>query len=110
NLANIRAWNPEQVLINILDPNREVAPNFIAYTVVTTEGRVIYGLLADDGATSLTLKRPDGIAETVLRSDIDEIAGSGQALMSEGLEKSISQQNMADLITFLLTPETGESK
>src|SRR5690606_25954948 len=25
NLANIRAWSPEQILINTLDPNREVS-------------------------------------------------------------------------------------
>lgn len=108
NLATVRAWNPEQVLINILDPNREVAPNFIAYNVVTTEGRVINGLIADDGVTSLTLTRPDGKAETLLRSDIEEISGSGLSLMPEGLENNISHQNMADLITFLLAAKKGE--
>ena len=41
NLANIRAWNPEQVLINILDPNREVVPNFLAYTVETKSGKTL---------------------------------------------------------------------
>ncbi|MDZ4287959.1 MAG: PVC-type heme-binding CxxCH protein, partial [Prosthecobacter sp.] len=48
NLANIRAWNSEQVLINILDPNREVVPSFIAYAVETKDGRTIYGLIAEE--------------------------------------------------------------
>src|SRR6185295_1605753 len=37
NLATIRQWNPGQVLSNILDPNREVAPNFVSYTVETRD-------------------------------------------------------------------------
>src|SRR5213592_4066266 len=36
NLATIRQWTPEQMLINILDPNREVAPNFVGYIIETS--------------------------------------------------------------------------
>ncbi|HWB00719.1 MAG TPA: PVC-type heme-binding CxxCH protein, partial [Pirellulales bacterium] len=110
NLATIRAWNPEQVLINILDPNREVAPNFLSYTVVTTDGRVIIGIVVEDGVTGFTLKRADGTTETVLRRDIDEIAGSGISLMPEGVENTVSPENMADLIAFLLAPPPAASR
>jgi putative heme-binding domain-containing protein len=107
NLANIRTWNPEQVLINILDPNREVVPNFLAYTVETKDGKAIYGLIAEEGTASLTLKRPDGVSETVLRRDISKITGSGLSLMPDGLEAAIPPQGMADLIAFLLAPVTS---
>jgi hypothetical protein len=46
NLATIRAWSPEQILINILDPNREVTPNFIGYTVETRDGKTYFGEIA----------------------------------------------------------------
>jgi putative heme-binding domain-containing protein len=104
NLATIRQWNPEQVLINTLDPNREVAPNFIGYTVETKDGRTIYGIIAEESAASLTLKRADGLTDTVLRRDIAQLSGSGLSLMPEGLESAISVEQMADLIAFLLTP------
>ena len=104
NLANIRAWNPEQVLINILDPNREVVPAFIAYTVETRDGKSIYGMIAEESTASLTLKRPDGVAETILRRDISRITGSGISLMPDGLEAVVPPQGMADLIAFLLAP------
>lgn len=104
NLANIRAWNPEQVLINILDPNREVVPNFLAYTIETTDGRSIYGLIAEESTASLTLKRPDGVTETVLRSNVAKLEGTGVSLMPDGLEAAISPEQMADLIAFLLDP------
>ncbi len=101
NLANVRAWSPEQILINTLDPNREVASNFLAYTVETRDGRSAFGMIAEESAASLTLKRPDGVAETILRRDIASITGSGLSLMPEGLEATIPPKSMADLIAFL---------
>jgi putative membrane-bound dehydrogenase-like protein len=104
NLATIRQWSPEQALINILDPNREVAPNFVGYTIETKDGRTIDGIIAGESAGSLTLKRAEGVTETVLRRDIAQISGSGLSLMPEGLETGISVEQMADLIAFLLLP------
>jgi putative membrane-bound dehydrogenase-like protein len=104
NLATILQWSPEQVLINILDPNREVAPNFVGYTLETKDGRTLDGLIADESASSLTLKRAEGVTETVLRRDITGISGSGLSLMPEGLEAAISVEQMADLIAFLFLP------
>jgi len=102
NLATIRQWNPEQALINILDPNREVAPNFLGYTIETKEGRTLDGIIASENAASVTLKRADGITDTTLRRDIAHISGSGLSLMPEGLESAITVEQMADLLSFLL--------
>ena len=104
NLATIRQWNPDQVLSNILDPNREVAPNFVGYTVETKDGRTLDGIIAAESAASLTLKRAEGVTETVLRRDITAISGSGLSLMPEGVETAVSVEQMADLIAFLLPP------
>jgi putative heme-binding domain-containing protein len=101
NLATIRQWNPDQILINILDPNREVASNFLAYTVEARDGRTVDGIIAEESAASLTLKRADGASETVLRRDVLQISGSGLSLMPEGLENSVTVEQMADLIAFL---------
>src|SRR5678816_245409 len=81
NLATIRQWNPEQVLINMLGPNREVAPDFLAYTIETKDGRTMDGIIAEESAASLTLKRAEGLTETALRRDIDQISGSDLSLM-----------------------------
>jgi putative heme-binding domain-containing protein len=102
NLATIRQWNPEQVLINILDPNREVAPNFVSYSVETTDGGVLDGIIAEESAGSLTLKRADGLTDTIFRRDIARLSGSGLSLMPEGLAGAITVEQMADLIAFLL--------
>lgn len=109
NLATVRAWHPEQLLTNILDPSREVAPAYIGYTLETSEGRVLFGLIVDDGPVSVALKRPDGTTETILRRDIDSLSGSAASVMPEGLEANIPPESMADLIAFLRTPAKTES-
>jgi putative heme-binding domain-containing protein len=102
NLATIRQWNPGQVLINILDPNREVAPSFVGYLVETRDGRTLDGMIAEESAASLTLKRAGGVQEIVLRRDIAQLSGLKASLMPEGIEAAISVEQMADLIAFLL--------
>jgi len=100
-LSGIAGRAPEALLIDILDPNREVAPDFATLAAATRNGRVTSGLLVEESATTVKLRRAEGLEETLLRSEIDELRSTGQSLMPEGLEQTISLQEMADLIAFL---------
>jgi putative heme-binding domain-containing protein len=100
-LGTIKAWTAEQLVTNILDPNREVSPNFSLYLVETNDGRTLSGLIASETAGNLTLKRADGGTDTVLRSEIKSLTSPGISLMPEGLEAAITPQQMADLIAYL---------
>ncbi|HEX4130940.1 MAG TPA: PVC-type heme-binding CxxCH protein [Pirellulales bacterium] len=102
NLATILHRSPEQLLMNILDPNREVAPNFVQYSAVLDDGRVATGIIAGETPTSITLKRAENVQETILRKDIEQLASTGTSLMPEGIEKKIDPRTMADLLAFLL--------
>ena len=101
NLAAMRNRGPEAILLNVLDPNREVNPKYLSYSLLTADGRTLAGMIEEETATSVTLRRADNAKHTVLRIDIDELRSSGISLMPEGLEKQINQQQMADLIQFL---------
>jgi putative heme-binding domain-containing protein len=103
-LGTIKAWTAEQLVTNILDPNREVSPNFALYLVETNDGRTLSGLITSETAGNLTLKRADGGTDTVLRSEIKTLTSPGISLMPEGLEAAITPQQMADLIAFLKAP------
>jgi len=103
NLATIQSRGAEAILVNMLDPSREVNPQFVNYTLVTDDGRTITGMIAAETATSVTLKRAENATDTVLRIDIDELRGTGQSLMPEGVEKQLNKQEMADLIAYLLS-------
>lgn len=101
NLLTVRHRSPDELLTQILDPNREVAPNFVEYVVTRSDGRVATGVVAVESATSITLVRGEGKRETILRADVEAITGTGRSLMPEGLEKRISRQEMADLLAYL---------
>ncbi len=103
NLATLKNRGAETVLMNILDPNREVNPQFINYTITMTDGRTTSGLIAAETAGKIVLKRAEGITETIARREIDEIKSTGASIMPEGQEKQIDPQAMADLIAYLMS-------
>ncbi len=102
NLAQVRHRSPAEVMTHVLDPNREVAPNFVQYIVTIDDGRVATGIIVDETATSLTLRRGENAQETILRQNIEQISSTGTSLMPEGVEKKITVAEMSDLLAYLL--------
>lgn len=101
-LSTVAHLTAEEVLVSILDPNREVSPNYLDYLVTREDGRVTSGMIAAESAVSLTLRRSGGVEETVLRRDLDAVQSTGRSLMPEGLEKRLTPQEVADLLALLL--------
>jgi putative membrane-bound dehydrogenase-like protein len=103
-LETVQHRSPQEILIHVLDPNREVSPQFLDYTVRLRDGRVLTGLIAAETDQSLVLRRAQNLQDSFLREDIEEIASSGKSLMPEGVEQKITPQEMADLIRYLRLP------
>jgi putative heme-binding domain-containing protein len=101
-LAAIRNRGVDAIIAAVLDPNREVNPQYLTYTLRTTDGRTLTGIIAGESATTVTLRRAEGVTDMVLRADIDELRGNGVSLMPEGLEKELTQQQLADITGYLL--------
>ena len=80
---------PEDLVLHILDPNREVLPQYLNYTVATVDGRVLTGQIAAESPAAITLKRAEGVTDVVPRDQIEELASTGQSLMPEGLEQEV---------------------
>jgi putative membrane-bound dehydrogenase-like protein len=100
-LQAIRQRGNEAVLLNILDPNREVKPQFLTYVVATTSGQTITGMITDETPTNLTIRQPDGTPVVIARIDIEEITSTGRSYMPEGLEQQLDPQAMADVMAYL---------
>ncbi len=100
-LETVKHRTPDELLVHILDPNREVSPNYIEYTIIDAEGRILTGIIVAETPASITLRRADGVEDTVLRTQIDDIGSAGRSLMPEGLEKTVTPLAMADLIALI---------
>jgi len=102
NLTTIRNRTPPEILLHILDPNREVPPNYISYSILMDDGRSLAGLVVDEGVSSLTIRTSAGALETVARADVEQISSTGLSLMPTGLEERIDTTEMSHLLAYLL--------
>ncbi len=59
-LTGMAAHPKGELLVHILDPSRSVEGNFLQYTVSTTDGRIVNGLLASETKTSIDLLDAEG--------------------------------------------------
>jgi putative heme-binding domain-containing protein len=91
----------EQLLSNVFDCNLVIGPGYQATTVATTDGRVVSGLLSEDGKDRVVLKIQGGKIETIPRSQIDTMTTSAISLMPDEVEKQLAPQEIADLFAFL---------
>jgi putative membrane-bound dehydrogenase-like protein len=91
----------EQLLSNVFDPSLVIGAAYQARTIVTTEGRVVTGLLVEESDQRVVLKAQGGKQEIVPRGEIDEMKTSELSLMPEDLEKTLKSNEIADLFAFI---------
>ncbi len=101
NLTGMAVHPKHELLMNILDPSRSVESNFRTYSVRTTDGVVLTGMLASESKTSIEIVNAQAKKEVILRDDIEELIASQKSLMPEGFEGQMSRIEMRDLLEFL---------
>jgi putative heme-binding domain-containing protein len=100
-LVTVKTAGRERLLLSIIDPNKEVAPQYLAFNLETRDGESFSGLIVSDTAAGVTLRQAFGREEVIARARIKSMRSPGQSLMPEGLETGLSVQQMADLLAFI---------
>jgi putative membrane-bound dehydrogenase-like protein len=100
-LVTVKNSGKEKMLVNILDPNREVRPDYMSYVVETKDDESYIGLVANETATTVTIRQAYGKENIINRSNIKKMQSQGQSLMPEGLEAGLKPQDLADLIEYI---------
>ena len=100
-LFGVRNQPKASLLLHILVPDHEITEGFAAFSVVTTEGRVLSGLVTGSTPEQVTLRLPQGVEQTLPRASLQEFSAAGVSLMPTGLERDLTQTQMADLLSFL---------
>jgi putative heme-binding domain-containing protein len=108
-LFGIRNQPKEAILLHVLVPEYEIVPGYASYLVETRDGRTLSGLIASETAASLTIRGAQGLEETVLRGNTVAISASTLSLMPQELEKTMSRQELADLIAYLKGEDSGSA-
>jgi putative heme-binding domain-containing protein len=100
-LSGVAVHTKEHLLIDILDPSRNVEGNFRVYRVETKDGQSFNGLLASETKTTVELIDAEAKKHILQRSDIEELQVSNKSLMPEGFEKTLKADDLANLLEFL---------
>ncbi len=93
----------ERIIASILQPSREIAPHYQAWTLVTTDGLVRQGLRLPEGGDDGTepYSDPEGSVFELRSEDIELRSPSDASIMPEGLADRLSVEDLRDLVAFL---------
>ncbi len=88
-----------ELLVHILDPNREVDPSFWAYNITTKKGETYVGVITSENAAAITLATQGGVKE-IAKSQIVKRENTRRSLMPEGFE-AFGAEGLRDLLAYI---------
>jgi putative heme-binding domain-containing protein len=102
-IASRRA--PEFIMESIVQPSKEIAPEYEAVAVATKDGRVITGLRVNETNFSIQLHEENGRFHSLLKRDLEELKVLKKSLMPENLAELLTVRELHDLFAYLMTLE-----
>lgn len=101
--TSLGSMPPALMLVNILDPNKEVAPQYLGYQIETISGDFFEGLMVADGSSDkiLRIKLPGSIINDLYRDEVTNVLPTGKSLMPENFSEILSPSEMNDLISYI---------
>lgn len=99
-----RTMNRAKLMESILEPSREISPHFTNWMFTLKDGRVLTGLIINEGqGGKLELGQANGDVTLIPLDQIEERAPSNVSLMPAKLNELLSATDFADLLTYLET-------
>jgi uncharacterized protein len=104
-LTGMGAHGPAELIIHVLDPNREVEPNYYAYSVETKDGETYDGIITRENKSSLTLRNAAGDMEIKLEN-VKGRRNTGLSLMPNGFE-ALGGDTLRDILAYVCAGEAN---
>ncbi len=106
-------FNPRDLLESIIDPNKEISDQYQAIVVSKNDGETVMGRVANLNDDSLMIATdmtdPNAFAN-VKRSDVRTIEPSKISPMPEGLLNTLKEDEILDLLAFLLSAGNRDAR
>ncbi|MFM7591027.1 MAG: dehydrogenase, partial [Isosphaeraceae bacterium] len=91
----------KDLLESIVYPSLSFVRSYEPVTVALSDGRVVSGILQNETPETITLVVNATESRVIARAEIDDISPSTVSVMPAGLDKQLTTQELADLITYL---------
>lgn len=98
----------EALYESILYPNAGISHNYETYLLETKNGNVVTGILVSQTAGEVVLKGADAIVRPFKRVEIETLAKSNVSLMPADLNKTMTLQELSDVVEYMLTLRGGK--
>ncbi|QEF98376.1 Arylsulfatase precursor [Stieleria maiorica] len=92
---------------SIVFPSASIVRQYESQTILTERGQVYSGVITRETAESIQLQPQSGDPIDIPRESIEEIAPSTVSIMPQGIETTLSEQELADLVAWLKLLETA---
>jgi putative heme-binding domain-containing protein len=100
--------NLDYILLNSVDPSFDVPDSYKTVQILTTDGRVVSGVLAEEDVIRVVLKTAEQPRVVIAKDDIETRKVSPKSMMPDGQLDQLKQQEVIDLIKYLRTTEQVE--
>jgi uncharacterized repeat protein (TIGR03806 family) len=90
-----------QLLQHILEPSKFMEPEYVPFLLETTDGRILAGLVESQTDEAVVLKDAQNKRHRVPRENIELLVRQRRSLMPDLLLRDMTQQDVADLLSFL---------
>jgi putative heme-binding domain-containing protein len=107
-LDGVGARGLDRLLEDVIDPNRNVDPNFRYSNITFKDGDTISGLVRGEAGANLILIDITGKENPIPKSEIQSSEVSKLSLMPTGFGEIIPPNDFNDLITFLLSKSAAK--
>lgn len=98
-LTGMGTHSAAELLVHIVDPNREVDPSFWQWNITTRKGETLAGVITSENAASITLRNQGGDVE-VRKDEIVTRENTHRSLMPEGLD-GLGAEVLRDIISYM---------
>jgi len=96
-------YGRDELLRSILNPSAAIGYNYRTSILGLVDGRVLSGLVVEDTPERVVLKTADGRRVAARADEIEGRKTAEVSLMPEGLAETFSDQELADLLSYLGT-------
>ncbi len=96
---------PEFIMESILEPSKDIAPEYETVAIATKEGRVIVGIRINETNFNIQLREENGRFHSFLKRDLDGVKLQKKSLMPENFGEQITVKELHDLFAYLMSLE-----
>ena len=93
----------ENLFESILYPSRAIADQHVSWIVATADGQTVTGLLVKETETALTIRDANGKDTVIETKNVDSKKKSLVSLMSGDLVKTLTEDELVDLVAYMAT-------